>query len=188
MSRQDRTRKQRRDNRRPGESGVWDAVAPVRPSSGAGARSLPPPVALVGADVREGRRSTVAAANTVVNQYAVLAANAAAGATSITVTNIADLPSLTAGDLVMIYQAQGATIDSTDTANYETVTALNNAGRYELVGVTGIAANTLTLESTCGGLRYSYTVAGKVQVIRVPQYTTLTVNAAPPSRPPPGTA
>ena len=128
---------------------------------------------------------TVAAANTVLNRYAVLAANAAAGATSLTVANPGgayglDPATLTAGDLVMVYQAQGATIDGTDTPSYGTVTSLNGAGNYELIGVTGVVVgspSTINLEGGCGGLRNAYTAAGHTQVIRVPQYVALTINA-----------
>ncbi len=127
----------------------------------------------------------VTAANTVVNQYGVLAANVAAGATSITVTTIADFPSggpfttaLAAGDLLMLYQPQGATIDATDTATYGNVTMLGGAGTYELVHVTSVAGTTINLETSCSGLRFAYTTAGATQVIRVPQATTLTVSGA----------
>jgi hypothetical protein len=123
---------------------------------------------------------TVNAANTVLNQYAVLATDAAAGASSISVTNVADLTSpahgaLAAGDVVLILQAQGATIDQTDSAAYGTVSNLGNAGRYELVSVTGVQGNTIQLSTACGGLAHSYSAAGGAQVVRVPQYTTLTV-------------
>jgi hypothetical protein len=123
---------------------------------------------------------TVSAAGTQLNQYAILGANVAAGATSLTVTNVANLTSPTfgaiaGGDLVMIIQMQGATIDTTNVPAYGTISALGNAGRYELVGVTGVAGNTLNL--ACG-LKYSYSTAGNVQVIRVPQFTTLTIAAA----------
>ncbi len=126
---------------------------------------------------------TVNTVNTVVNQYAVLGADAAVGANSIGVTAIGDLTSatlgpLSAGDLVMIIQMQGATIDASDTAQYGTVTALNNAGRYEIIGVAGTTGNTINLNTSCGGLKYAYTAAGHVQVVRVPQFTTLTVAAA----------
>jgi hypothetical protein len=112
----------------------------------------------------------------------VLSANVAAGATSLTVSNIADLTSPTlgaiaAGDLILISQAQGATIDQTDTAAYGTVTALNGAGRYEIVSVVGVQGNTLTVDSSCGGLQFAYQAAGNTQVVRIPQFTTLTVNA-----------
>jgi uncharacterized delta-60 repeat protein len=60
---------------------------------------------------------TVPAANTVLNRYAFLSANAAAGATTVTVTNPGganglDPAALTAGDLLMVIQMQGAAIDT----------------------------------------------------------------------------
>ncbi|MFL5344259.1 MAG: beta strand repeat-containing protein, partial [Hyalangium sp.] len=126
---------------------------------------------------------TVTTAGQVLNNYAALAQDAAAGATSIKVTAIANLNStqfgnLAVGDLLMIIQMEGATITSTDTTAYGTVTALNNAGRYELVTVASIGgAGTININTTnCGGLRNSYTAAAGAQVVRVPQLTSLTVN------------
>lgn len=116
--------------------------------------------------------------NTVINQYTRLAANASAGATVITVNNSADLTSATfgplgAGDLIMLYQAQGAAIDSTDTSNYGAVTALNGAGRFEFMEVVSVAGNNITVLSP--GLINSYTTTGHSQVIRVPQLENLFV-------------
>ena len=124
---------------------------------------------------------TVTAANTVLNRYATLGANATLGATSFTVTAIADLSdptygALAAGDLVMIYQAQGATVDATNTVNFGTVTDLGSAGRYEVVTVGSVSGNTITLDASCGGLDFSYATSGNTQVVRIPQFTTLTVN------------
>ncbi|HXF42558.1 MAG TPA: carboxypeptidase-like regulatory domain-containing protein [Pyrinomonadaceae bacterium] len=129
---------------------------------------------------------TVTAANTVLNQYAVLAANVSAGATSFSVTNINDLNSaipqlgpIAAGDLLMIIQMQGATIDTTDTASYGTITNLNGAGNYEFVTIGSISGNTITIngEGCITGLRRSYSTAGRTQVIRVPQFRNLTINS-----------
>ena len=138
---------------------------------------------------------TITALNTVLNRYTQPTGNIAAGATTITVTSIADLnrdgitylPTgyvsnatgfssnlLSAGDLLMIYQAQGAAINITNTINYGEVTALNGAGTYELARVASVNANTITLSCAT---KQAYTVAGHVQIIRVPQYTTLTVNS-----------
>ena len=128
---------------------------------------------------RDGPR-TITAANTVVNAYAALAgADRAVGNTTITVDNIANLgtgftAALSRGDLLLIVQMQGATIDVTESTAYGTVTALGSAGNYEFVGVEGVAGNVITL--ACG-LKNAYTVAGRTQVVRVPQYTTLTVNS-----------
>jgi hypothetical protein len=123
---------------------------------------------------------TIAAANTVVNQYTSLTADAASGSATLTVQSAADLnpgaDALAGGDLLLVVQMQGATIDTSNAASatWGQVTALGNAGNYELVEVSSVAGNTVTL--LCG-LKNSYTATGKVQVIRVPQYTTLTVNA-----------
>ena len=105
---------------------------------------------------------TVTTANQVINQYADLTAIDTA-VKSITVDDIANLTSgapvnggaLVTGDLLMLYQAQGATIDVTDTASYGNVTAYNNSGKYQFVTVGSITGNTITLASdssmTSGG-------------------------------------
>jgi hypothetical protein len=126
---------------------------------------------------RDGAK-TIASASTVVNAYGVLAADATVGATTVSVTNLADLATLgqatlSQGDLILVIQMAGATMTTTDTVDYGAITALNNAGRYEFVGVNSVSGNTITL--ACA-LKNSYSTAGKTQVIRVPQYTTLTIN------------
>lgn len=132
---------------------------------------------------------TIAAANTVINQYTTLSAAAAAGAGTITVSNIANLNSseatgggaLAAGDVVMLYQATGASIDTTNTPTYGTISSYGNAGNYELRTVRAVSGNNIGLDgasngtSCIAGLKNSYSAGA--QVIRVPQYTSLTVNA-----------
>ena len=120
---------------------------------------------------------TITAANTIVNRYTSLASNAAAGSASLTVASAAAL-NVAPGDLILIIQMQGASINSTvNTAAWGAVTAYNNAGNYEFATVYSVSGNTINL-SPCGPfLQRSYTSAGHVQVIRVPQYTTLTINA-----------
>ena len=114
------------------------------------------------------------AADTVVNQYTTLAASATVGAATLTVASSAGI---TAGDVLMVYQAQGASISTTNSAAYGAVTALGNAGRYEFVSVAAVSGNTITLGTACGAapLRFSYD--NGAQVVRVPQYSSLTVNA-----------
>ena len=122
---------------------------------------------------------TVPAGNTVVNVYAQLAGTAdpVAGDKSITVTDVNGdfLGAVAQGDLLLIVQMAGATIDTTESATYGAVTDLGSAGRYEFIGVEGKSGGTITL--ACA-LRNGYSRAGKTQVIRVPQYTTLTVGGA----------
>ncbi len=117
---------------------------------------------------------TVSAANTVLNTVTTLSAGASSGAGTITVASAAGIA---AGDVLMLYQAQGATITTTNTSGYGAVTALNNAGRYEFVSVAAVAGNTITLGTACSAtpLRFSY--SSGAQVVRVPQYSSLTVNA-----------
>ena len=114
-------------------------------------------------------------ANTVVNSYQRLNGNLAVGATAITL-NAAMPTGLAIGDLIMIYQAQGATINTIDNVNYGDVTAYNNAGLYEFAYIQAVAGVNLTV--SCG-IKNAYIGTGitRAQVIKVPQYTTLTINA-----------
>ena len=126
---------------------------------------------------------TISGKDQIVNFYAAVTNSPAKGSTQITVSNIADLGSLAVGDLLMVVQMQGADINtaepnqSTQTGlDYGTVTDLHNAGLFEFVHVAAVQGATITVESSCGGLKNSYTAAGHVQVVRVPEYTTLTLN------------
>jgi hypothetical protein len=98
----------------------------------------------------------------------------------VTVNNIADFaaggrPALAVNDLVLIIQMQGADHhDPRQPPAYGAVT-YNNAGNYEFAGVAAIAGTTITLG--CNRQK-AYTAAGNAQVIRVPQYGTLTVTGA----------
>lgn len=118
-----------------------------------------------------------------VNEWAALALNASAGANSLTVTDITQLDStrfgtIDTGDLLLVVQMQGATIDATDTAAYGAVTALQSAGQHEVIEVASVdrAQNRVVFTAGCNGLRNSYTTAGRTQVVRVPQLDTLTVS------------
>ncbi|MGL5890215.1 MAG: hypothetical protein ACRC3B_10035, partial [Bacteroidia bacterium] len=134
---------------------------------------------------------TVTAANTIVNEYTPLTANAAAASTIITVTNSTlngngrFAANLAPGDLIMIIQIQGVTLNGTlsgttatpnDTA-WGRVTNYNSCGLYEYAQVKSVPSAT-TIELDCG-LQNAYITGGtnRAQVVRVPRYTTLTVNA-----------
>lgn len=125
---------------------------------------------------------TVTAASTTVNEYTTLTADATAGQTFITVVNNGlntfnrFTANLAAGDLVMIIQMQGATIDATpDDGTYGAVTNLNNCGNYELVQVKSVSGSN-QINFDCA-LANNYTIAGRVQVVRIPRYNNLTINA-----------
>ena len=116
----------------------------------------------------------VTALNTVVNVYAQLAGTTA---NTITVTDVNAnfLSAVSPGDLLLIVQMAGATMDVTDTDSYGAVSATNlgNAGHYEFVGVESVSGNVITL--ACA-LQKAYSPTGKTQVVRVPQYGTLTIS------------
>ncbi|MGV3612073.1 MAG: gliding motility-associated C-terminal domain-containing protein [Fluviicola sp.] len=118
---------------------------------------------------------TISALNTVVNCYSPVTNNVAAGATSVTVNNSGGSNcNWECGDMVMIYQAQGASINTGNSDAYGDITAYNNSGLYEFNYVTSATGNTVNLQNP---LANNYTATGRVQLIKVPSYTTLTVNA-----------
>ena len=132
---------------------------------------------------------TLAPGSTILNRYAPV--DAISG-NIITVTDIAALndtvddhytnDSLSAGDLILIYQAQGASF--TSTADDETYGEFSygQAGAYEFAVVESVTGSDITVSSantppySCSGITKSYnTATGNVQVVRVPQYTNLTI-------------
>ena len=141
----------------------------------------------------------VSAAGTIVNEYTTLTADAAAGATTITVaasglnanTRFGAGNNLAAGDLIMIIQMQGVSSSTSSSIEFPAgsgqfygfpndltwgqITSYNNCGNYEFCQVRAVpTATTITIDC---GLKNPYTSAGRVQVIRVPRYNTLTINS-----------
>ncbi|WP_304064551.1 gliding motility-associated C-terminal domain-containing protein [Pedobacter glucosidilyticus] len=137
---------------------------------------------------------TITTAKTVVNRYTRVVADINAGTNKIIVSNINDLnrdnitylPAgyttnnsvfannvLANGDLILIYQAQGASINTSNTVNYGNILDFNGAGRYEFAYVESTNGNEITL--ICG-TKLSYFSRFYVQVIRIPQYNNLTIN------------
>lgn len=124
----------------------------------------------------------VVAGNVIVNEFTTLTADASVGDQTITVSNSSlnangrFSTNLSGGDLLMIIQVQGAQIDATtNNISWGSVIDLNNCGNYELIQVNSVP-NGSTINLDCP-LKYDYTAAGKVQVVRVPRYNTLTVNS-----------
>lgn len=129
---------------------------------------------------------TVTAVNIRVNEFTTLSANAVVGDQTITVassslnSNSRFTSTLQVGDLIMIYQAQGATIKTFaavpgQDSTYGEVLNYNTSGNFEFAQVYAIP-NATSIVLDCG-LQNNYTVAGKTQIVRVPRYSTLTVNA-----------
>lgn len=124
---------------------------------------------------------TITSTNTIVNEYTYLSSDVSSGATQIRCNsntlnaNSRFSSNLAAGDLLLIIQMQGATITTSDNSSYGSVSAYNNCGLYEFAKVSSIGTSGRI--NIANGLKNSYTQSGKVQVIRVPRYTTLTINS-----------
>ncbi len=141
----------------------------------------------------------IGAAGTIVNEYTTLTADAAFGATTITVgasglnanTRFGVGNNLAAGDLIMIIQMQGISSSTSSSIEFPAgsgqfygfpndltwgqTTSYNNCGNYEFCQVRSVPSGT-SITIDCG-LKNPYTAAGRVQVIRVPRLNTLTINA-----------
>jgi gliding motility-associated-like protein len=123
----------------------------------------------------------VVAGTEVVNAYTSLTVNAAIGDTSITVTN-SNLntnfsANLATGDLIMIIQVQGTTVDDANQAlvTWGQILNYNNCGNYEVVQVESVPnANTIIFDCA---LKNAYTATGNVVIVRMPRYSSLTINS-----------
>ncbi len=93
---------------------------------------------------------------------------------------LTDVSAYSANDRVMLWQAKGATITTTNTSAFGSITDTALAGRYELNTVCSIAGDTLQLQYD---LTNSYDVNAVLQAIRVPVYDNAevvgTVTATP---------
>lgn len=78
------------------------------------------------------------------------------------------------GNLALIIQMKGATIDQANTVAYGNILNYNDAGNFEYVRIVSIAANQMTLQNP---LCRTYTPSGLVQLVRVPEYVSPNVSA-----------
>ena len=138
----------------------------------------------------------------IVNTYYPATASVSSGSASIAIGsayNPGSQPTIAPGDLVLVIQMQGATINATDTTSYGdndatgTVgspggqTGFGQTGLYEYAVATnfvGAAGGTLNLagNGTGNGLINSYNFAAgpprqSFQVVRVPQYSAVSLSA-----------
>ena len=129
----------------------------------------------------------------IVNAFTTLTVDANAGSTNITVAN-SNLNAnfsgnLSQGDLLMIIQIQGVSVEDTIPAPWPNplfgnsskfhptwcrIINYNNCGNYEFVQVLNVP-NATTINFDCA-LQYNYTSSGKVLVIRVPRYSSVAIN------------
>ncbi len=122
-------------------------------------------------------------ASTVVNAYTALSADAFAGNTTI---NVASAAGYGVGDLIYIIQMQGASVNcylipwgnpqspGPYGPEFGKITNYNNAGNNEYAEILSVSGNAITIDCP---LKNNYTAAGKVQVVKVPRYTALTITA-----------
>ncbi|WP_244224536.1 adventurous gliding motility protein AgmC [Corallococcus sicarius] len=123
---------------------------------------------------------TVNAPGTVVNTYARLNAPAAVGANTLTVT---DTAGFAADDLVMVFQSTGYTGAVTSGAPGPFNFASNAVGNWQFVRLSGVDVDNNVLElasaltaAFTGGDADLDAIRSSAQVIRVPEYTTVTIN------------
>ena len=77
------------------------------------------------------------------------------------------------GSGVMVIQMKGATIDESNTASFGNITAINNAGRFEIGKLCGQIGDSIVLENK---LQNYYDVAGLVQIVIIPKYVNVNVS------------
>lgn len=76
------------------------------------------------------------------------------------------------GDLILIAQMQGAVIDGTNFSSYGQISSYGSAGLYEYGRIKWISGNHMWLEAQ---LVNTYDVAGRVQIVFVPEYKNVKV-------------
>nr|MBP6432616.1 hypothetical protein [Ferruginibacter sp.] len=76
------------------------------------------------------------------------------------------------GNKVMVIQMKGATIDETNSSNFGNISAINDAGNYEINKVCGFLSDTMVLERKLGK---TYNPSGYVQIVIMPKLTNATV-------------
>ncbi|MBL4593969.1 MAG: gliding motility-associated C-terminal domain-containing protein [Flavobacteriales bacterium] len=119
-----------------------------------------------------------------VNAYSSLIFGAGAGNTILNVTSTAlnnnFAGNLTAGDLLMVYQPQGAFLGNGSpitSSTWGAITNYVNCGNYEFVQVSSVLSGTQILLECPLVNNYSTSGGANSLVIRVPRYSSLTINA-----------
>ncbi len=103
----------------------------------------------------------------VINHYASITA---INSQTLTVSNASVF---SACDRVLIIQMKGVSINSSNTINYGTISAFNDAGKYEFAMISNVNGNLVTLTSP---LLRMYSTNGIIQIIKVPVYNNASVS------------
>ncbi len=126
---------------------------------------------------RDGALTVTSAAGVVVNTYAPVTAAIAAGSSSVTVgARVGAGAAFTAGQVVMLLQTHGGftTPPISGSGAALALTSADKTGRYELARVFSVAGNVVTLTNDTS---HAYD-ANVAQLVSVPEYTTVQINAA----------
>lgn len=102
---------------------------------------------------------------------------------SLIMESAASASAFTLNDLVLIYQTQGAAINSTNSPSFGTITDLRGAGSFELSRVCAVTGSEIVMEQKLTQTYYDSTTAKfRIQLVKVASYTdaritgTLTAN------------
>jgi gliding motility-associated-like protein len=129
----------------------------------------------------------IVVANTIANPVSTALTTSITAMTTNVIT-VASAAGITTGDLIYIIQMQGATVNAKtnmygnpnksipDDTSCGRVNSYNSTGNNEFAEVTSVAGNNITLDCVVKNT-YGDSAGGvpKVQVIRVPRYTSLTI-------------
>lgn len=107
-----------------------------------------------------------AATGTIINDYA------AVSSISGTTINVDSTLGFSSGDMGLLIQMKGSTVDRTDTALHGDISSYGAAGRFEFVDISSVAAGSVTLASAP---TVPFDATGVVQLIRVAKYTNQTL-------------
>lgn len=104
----------------------------------------------------------------IINSYYKVTGITNASAT-LTLTNTSGL---TSGMRVLLIQMKGAALNSSNSASFGSITAISTAGNFEFNVICSVAGNTVLLKHQ---LVNTYDATGQLQLVTVPQYTSVTV-------------
>ncbi len=90
----------------------------------------------------------------------------------LTLESVAAASTYSANDLILIYQTQGASIQSANNATFGNISGIRGAGAMELATVCGVNGDEVYLSNRLTQTYYdTATVKSRIQLIRVPRYT-----------------
>ena len=85
---------------------------------------------------------------------------------------LSDVTGLTSGVRVLLIQMKGVTMNSNNAASFGDITAINNAGKYELNTICGLLNDTISFKNQ---LVNNYDSGGSIQLVTVPQFANVTI-------------